>query len=281
MKTEYILDLVGLALSDVAKEINRYGKVLRKLIDGVKTHSKRREQLLKIRSQLQFQRSFLDQTIAQIDDTLKMDKVDAESYARAYENVYMFLTEQTAKNYLVFLSTIITTAEQQKINLNQRDVQIYYSYTIKESLSTFLKAKETETYHNTLKLQLKHFFTSDYTDNECMLCSLQRLYLMDFSDSIYKQLRNININYQKNEKPATEAFKSLLALYLCQWREENGYTKKALSEQCGIERTTISNLESMRQLASTDKIITLLQATGAQLVIVPSAKVCSPEKQKK
>ena len=52
-------------------------------------------------------------------------------------------------------------------------------------------------------------------------------------------------------------------------REQLNMTQVELAIKSGVSRTTISNLETMRQSASIDKIIQLLQTTGAALVIVP------------
>ena len=272
MRADYILNLAGMVLSEVENEIKRYGKVLRKLFDGIKSHTKRREQLLDVKAQLLYQRKLLDKAIDSLDNILKSDEIDANTYAETCDSIYVYFTEQTARSYLVFLSMTEVQAEAQQVNLKIRDLQIYYSFAIRETLDKCVETYNSKEASNVLKFHSTFYLRKEHSDKESFLRELQRVYLVKLSDSLYENELKNRINRTKEKSAATEAFKTLLAHYLIEWREENGYTKKALSDKCNIERTTISNLESMRQLASTDKIIKILQSTGAQLVIIPATR---------
>lgn len=279
MKNEFTLDFTGLTVDGAEKEITRYIQAISSVSPKTDTSQKKRlEKLKRLKRLYQKILCQLEKMIAKLESVVACNEINScdefeETELRANE----LLRKQSAVTFYYWFDTQCSIANEAKKPVRLNDLFISYAYQSCIDWNYFSKSND---------------FTKDFIiklnyDDQGLKLEETKLSrdvfirrIMQYSSSVQAEqfyscavlqstIKELEKKGQDSESVNTCAFKTMLASYLFEWRKTNGYTKQDLSQLSGIERTTISNLETMRQSASLDKIIKLLQTTGAGLVIVP------------
>ena len=228
---------------------------------------KRKEKLKLYLTRLLKQRKQLNSLISSIQKQLKIDTEDSVEDKSSddmyitymYDSIFKSIGDQLA--FIIF--DIIDTGKEANCTTRPKDLNIYFQYRFSKEISRHL----SEHYLDITKNAPEYW--SFYADNTR---AFNRIYLMCLADrtkSLYQErLENEELKLTGSDVCA-KTFSSMLSRHIFYWRQENCVTQSALARECGVERTTIVNIERLRQPASMEKVIKLLNATGASLMILP------------
>lgn len=275
MKNEFILDFTGMTVEDAEEELTRYMQAV--LQPPPKSKTSRKRQLEKLKSLKSMYQTLLSDLDAKIENLEALAACDDESdwvvFHETEKSASELLRKYTSDTLRFLIDRSYSMAQESQKQVRKDDMVLVNFYQTYFDMCSSAKApsydcaivkydysererSDIAKFYQMLLLQRLVQFTSVKNATHFYQCA-------EYTNTcLHNQGRNV-------ENPGTRAFRTMLASHLFEWRKAHGYTKQELSQSSGIERTTISNLETMRQSASIDKIIQLLETTGAALVIVP------------
>lgn len=266
MKTEKFIYINVTSPENVEPECSSYMSSIYSTHKRV-LQKKRKEKLKLYLTRLLKQRKQLDSLISSIQKQLKIntedsvtDKYSDDMYVTdIYDSIFKSVGDQLA--FIIF--DIIDTGKEAKCSTRPKDLNVYFQYRFSKEIGRSL----SEHYSDIAKNAPKYW--SFYADNTH---AFNRIYLMCLADrtkGLYQErLENEELKLTASDVCA-KAFNSMLSRHIFYWRQENSVTQSALARECGVERTTIVNIERLRQPASMEKVIKILNATGASLMILP------------
>ena len=202
-----------------------------------------------------------------------------------YEELYKEIVDEVlgdASADICFLIACMALHNKTDDELCPDELDILINYRISAGIKDFLDSHQTQEPYNLRELNYK-FYSYFCSDNKIYSRLYQRTIIQN-NNTLYdkafdkqqidlgaladEEKANLSLNTRKSEI-YSDLFRSILSRYIFLWREKNHVTQNELSKKSGVDRTMIAKVEKLQQTASLDTTIKLLNAVGANLVIVP------------